>query len=180
MHSMIALLRAVNVGGRNRLPMTDLRNVAADLRFNAVQTYVQSGNLVFATDRADLLQIEAQLRTAIFEKSGVETDVFLRSSEEWQLAIRQNPFEAFAQSDPSRFAVVFLTQSPEEDAVAKLKASVKGNESIEVVGRHAYVCYPDGMGNSKLPIGVMEAKLAVRGTARNWNTVLQLLNMAQG
>jgi len=177
---MIALLRAVNVGGRNRLPMTDLREVASDLGFHAIQTYVQSGNLVFATDRVDLLPIEPQLRAAIFEKSGVETDVFLRSLDEWQLVIRQNPFEAFAHSNPSRFAVVFLTQSPEGDAVAQLKASVKGNESIEVVGRHAYVCYPDGMGDSKLTIGVMEAELAVRGTARNWNTVLRLLNLAQG
>ena len=174
----IALLRAVNVGGRTSLKMSDLRDVAEALGFTQVQTLLQSGNLVFAAQgRAPAL--ESMLEAALKKHTGIETDFLVRSAKELDAVIAANPFPAEAKSDPGHLVVMFLKGRADEKAVQALQESVKGRELIRRAGRELYITYPDGIGRSKLTGSLIEKRLGRRGTARNWNTVRKLAELAR-
>jgi uncharacterized protein (DUF1697 family) len=169
----VALLRAVNVGGRGSLAMADLRKVAEDLRYGAVKTLLQSGNLVFdAKGKTDAL--ERALEAALKQQLGIETDFMVRGAREWDAIIAANPFPGEAKSDPGHLVVMVLKDRVTAKAVAALHDSVKGREIIRPAGRELYITYPDGIGRSKLSGSLIEKKLNTRGTARNWNTVTKL------
>jgi uncharacterized protein (DUF1697 family) len=173
----IALLRAVNVGGRG-LKMGDLVSFARDLGLENPRTLLQSGNLVFeSADRGDA-KLEKRLEAEGEARFGFQTDFMVRSTAEWRALIEANPFADEARKDPSHLLVMPLKAAPAKDALEALRAAVKGSERVEIVGRNAYLVYPDGIGRSKLTITVVEKKLGVRGTGRNWNTVLKLAEMA--
>ncbi len=164
----VALLRAVNVGGTGKLPMAELRAALTKAGHGDVQTLIASGNVVLdgaGTGGA----IEKKIESVLKQGFGLETDVFVRSAEEWRALLRQNPFVAQAERDPARLVVVTLKAPPSAAAIAQTRSANKGNEQLEVVGRDVYVVYPDGIGVSKLglkPLGP--------GTARNFNTVRKL------
>jgi uncharacterized protein (DUF1697 family) len=165
----IALLRAVNVGGTGTLPMAGLRAMAADLGLGSPRTLLQSGNLVFEANSEDAQALEALLERETEARLGVRTEYLLRSPEAWRHLVAANPFPAEADSDPARLLVFFMKAAPDPGPV---EAAAEGlPETVRVLGREAYIFYPDGMGRSKL-------KLPVRGTGRNWNTVLRLAAMA--
>jgi uncharacterized protein (DUF1697 family) len=172
MPSHVALLRAVNVGGRS-LAMADLREVAEGLGYDGVKTLLQSGNLVFdAKGRADAL--EKALQTALKKQVGLEADVLIRSAKALDAVIAANPFPGEAKSDPSHLVVMFLKDRATPKAVDAVRAGVKGREVVRYNGRELYITYPDGIGRSKLTGAVIEKALGTRGTARNWNTVTKL------
>jgi uncharacterized protein (DUF1697 family) len=169
----VALLRAVNVGGRGSLAMAELRKVAEGLGYGAVKTLLQSGNLAFdAKGKADAL--ERALEAALLQQLGIATDFMVRGAREWGAIIAANPFPDQAKSDPGHLVVMVLKDRATEKAVAALQASVKGRETIRSAGRELYITYPDGIGRSKLTGAVIEKALGTRGTARNWNTVTKL------
>jgi uncharacterized protein (DUF1697 family) len=169
----VALLRAVNVGGRGSLAMADLRKVAEGLGYGEVETLLQSGNLVFDADgKADAL--ERALEAALKRELGIATDVMVRGAREWDAIVAANPFPDEAKSDPGHLVVMVLKDRVTPKAVAALQASVKGREIIHSAGRELYITYPDGIGRSKLTGSLIEKKLSTRGTARNWNTVTKL------
>lgn len=169
----IALLRAVNVGGRTSLKMSDLRAVAEGLGFAQVQTLLQSGNLVFDATGA-VAALESRLEAALKQHTGMETDFLVRSAKELDAIIAANPFPAEAKSDPGHLVAMFLKGPATAKAVDALQATVKGRELIRPGVRALYITYPDGIGRSKLTGGVIEKTLGTRGTARNWNTVTKL------
>jgi uncharacterized protein (DUF1697 family) len=171
----IALLRAVNVGGR-KLLMTELRQFAADLGLEAPRTLIQSGNLVFASALGDA-ELEEMLEREALARLGVATDFLVRGPEEWRALIAANPHHEMAKNDPSHLMVMVLKSPPREAELAALKAWIPGREVIEAVGRQLYITYPDGAGDSKLTNTAIERRLAVRGAARNWNTVTKLAAM---
>ena len=174
----IALLRAVNVGGRS-MPMADLRNLVTGLGFSDVRTLLQSGNLVFrggGTDEA----VEPMLEAESERRFGYRCDYFVRTLDEWDDIIAANPFKDEARDDPARLVVVTLKSVVTDGALAALRGAIKGREYADAQGRAAYIVYPDGQGESKLTISVIERTLGVRGTARNWNTVLKLAALARG
>jgi uncharacterized protein (DUF1697 family) len=178
MATHIALLRAVNVGGRS-LKMGDLVAFARDLGFDAPRTLLQSGNLVFASpDRGDAA-LEKRLETEAETRFGFQIDFMVRSAAEWRALIDANPFPDAARDDPAHLLAMPLKAAPADGALKALRDAIKGPETIEIVGRDAYLVYPDGIGRSKLTIGVIERKLGVRGTGRNWNTVLKLAAMTE-
>ena len=162
----IALLRAVNVGGRS-VPMAELRDCAAGLGLSNVRSLLQTGNLIF--DGSDLAgaALEARLEAAI-------ADVIIRTPAQWRAAISANPFGEAAVHDPGHLVLMALKSSPNPEDVAAVQAAIVGRETAHVVGGNLYIVYPDGIGTSKLTISVIERKLRVRGTARNWNTVLKI------
>ncbi|HEY3887310.1 MAG TPA: DUF1697 domain-containing protein [Caulobacteraceae bacterium] len=173
----IALLRAVNVGGRS-LKMGDLAAFARDLGFDNPRTLLQSGNLVFeSADRGDAA-LERRLEAEAETRFGFQIDFMLRSAAEWRGLIKANPFPDAARDDPAHLLVMPLKAGPADGALEALRVAIKGPEKVEIVGRDAYLVYPDGIGRSKLTIAVVERKLGVRGTGRNWNTVLKLGEMA--
>jgi uncharacterized protein (DUF1697 family) len=168
------LLRAVNVGGRKVL-MADLRRVAAEAGFDAPETLLASGNVVFGTDLAPRAAAD-RLEAAILEEIGVATDVMVRDRAELQAVMAGNPFPRQAKDEPGRLAVVFLSGAPEGD-LASLQPACTMGEDVRPGPGCLYIWYPQGMGVSKLSNAVLERRLKVRGTARNWNTVGKLRNL---
>jgi uncharacterized protein (DUF1697 family) len=172
----VALLRAVNVGGRS-LAMADLRAVAEGLGFTNVRTLLQSGNLVFEAAAKKAPALESALEVAL-KKHGMETDFMVRRADELDAVIAANPFPNEAKADPGHLVVIFLKDAPGANAVAALQAAVKGREVIRHKGRELYIVYPDGIGRSKLTNKFIESRLDARGTGRNWNTVMKLAALA--
>jgi uncharacterized protein (DUF1697 family) len=174
MTTHIALLRGVNVGGKTKVAMADLRAMLADLGFGDPRSLLQSGNLVFRSDKLTGADLERLLEVETEKRLGLKTDFFVRTPEEWKKVIANNPFPDEAESDPSHLVVMFLNQAPAAGDVKALQAAIVGRETVRAAGRQAYIVYPDGIGESKLTITVIEKKLGSRGTGRNWNTVLKL------
>jgi uncharacterized protein (DUF1697 family) len=170
----VALLRAVNVGGRKPIAMAELRELAAGLGLRDARTLLQSGNLVFGAGRRGTGPLEGLLERELAARLGLASDVFVRTAGEWHALVAANPFPAEAARDPARLVVVVLREPPAANAVAALRAAIVGRERVEVRGREAHVVYPDGQGRSKLTLPLIEKHLRSRGTARNWNTVLKL------
>jgi uncharacterized protein (DUF1697 family) len=173
----IALLRAVNVGGR-KLAMADLRQLMADMGFDRVQTLLQSGNLVFDAGASSDAKLEAKLEAETSKRFGLATDFLIRSAAEWGEIVARNPFSEPARDDPSHLVVAVLKAAPSLKAVDALLATIPGREQLSAQDRELYITYPDGIGESKLTLALIERRLGVRGTARNWNTVLKLARMA--
>ncbi len=176
----VALLRGINVGGTARIAMSDLVALSRALGFQDARTILQSGNLVFRSDPArGGEELESLLRRAIADRLGHEVEVLVRTADEWSGIIAANPFPAAASDDPSHLLVMALTREPEERAVDALRAAIEGPETIAAVGRQLYVVYPAGIGRSALTGARIEARLATRGTGRNWNTVLRIRALVQ-
>jgi len=169
----VALLRAVNIGGRSRLAMADLRAVAAGLGFTEVQTLLQSGNLAFVA-KGKASALEGALKAALKQRHGIETDFLVRSTRELEAVIAANPFPAEARFAPARLLVMFLQDRVAAKDVGALQEASKGPEIIRHKGRELYIVYPDGIGRSKLTGSLIENRLGPRGTGRNWNTVCKL------
>jgi uncharacterized protein (DUF1697 family) len=178
MTTYIAVLRAINLGAHNRIAMGDLRAMLEKMGYEEPRTIVQSGNVVFRCSSASAGKIEQLLETASTKHLGVTTDYFVRSATEWQAIIAANPFPTEAKSDPGHLVMMCLRDAPTPAAVKALQAAIKGREIVRAKGKQAYFVYPDGQGRSKLTIAVIEKMLATRGTARNWNTVLKLGELA--
>ncbi|MCI4351118.1 MAG: DUF1697 domain-containing protein [Thermoplasmata archaeon] len=178
MPAFIALLRAVNVGGTGALSMEKLRLLAGRVGLTDPRTLGQSGNLVFGSALSNEPELERRLRDAVAASLGVETEFFVRGLPEWRRVVAANPFVAEATSDPARLHVTALRAPPAPSSWKELEAAVVGNERVGGHGRHAYIVYPDGAGRSRLTLGLIERKLVMRGTSRNWNTVLKLEALA--
>lgn len=167
MPAFIALLRAVNVGGTGKLPMTELKAMCEQAGFTGVQTYIASGNVVFNSDNS-AAQVKAALERALLAYAGKPVAVMVRSGAEMAAVLRENPFPGAA---PNRTVAIFLDQAPAADTLDKLAG--RQGEEVALARREIYVHYGDGMGGSKLKVPGAEA-----GTARNMNTVAKLAAMA--
>jgi uncharacterized protein (DUF1697 family) len=165
--SYVALLRAVNVGGR-KLLMSDLKAIAAELGLAEPRTFIASGNLIFGSAEGEQA-LKRKLEAALEEHMGARVPVMIRSAQELAEVAAANPFHSAAAN---RVAAIFLDQPPANDAVAQAKNVL--NEKIALGAREIYVHYPDGMGASKLRIPA-----AAGGTARNMNSVARLAELAK-
>jgi uncharacterized protein (DUF1697 family) len=174
MTRVVALLRAVNVGGTKALAMPALCTLLTELGFTGVKSLLQSGNVVFGYSGSGGAVLERQLETAVAGALGVQTAIFARTAREWSAIVANNPYPDAARDDPGRFVMMAFKTAPAAKDVATLRAAIVGRETVTVSGRHAYIIYPDGQGNSKLTNALIERKLGVPCTARNWNTVLKL------
>ncbi len=174
----IALLRAVNVGGRS-VAMAELRAMLAQLGCGNPRTLLQSGNVVFALKaRMSAATFEAKLEAQAQRRFGMPVAFMLRTAAEWDAIIARNPFLEAAQRDPAHLLLMALKGGPAAAAVRALRDGYTGPETIHIAGRDAYLIYPEGIGRSKLTNALIERKLGVAGTARNWNTVLKLAALA--
>jgi uncharacterized protein (DUF1697 family) len=173
------LLRAVNVGGRNKVPMARLRELAEGLGYTDVSTYLQSGNLIVTTDTNKPADVEAAIAGAIRDDLGVDVAVLARSRKELAAVVAANPF-ADKTSAPKRLHVNFLTKQP---AAATLKALDRNEfdpERFEFGDRCMYQWFPDGVGRSRMATAPWDRRLGVQGTGRNWRTVTAMLEMLAG
>ncbi|MDD5564553.1 MAG: DUF1697 domain-containing protein [Thermoanaerobaculaceae bacterium] len=180
MTAHIALLRGINVGGRKKVAMGDLRALLRDLGLADPHTLLQSGNLVFRDDGRDGAHLEELLQREAGRRLGLDTEIFVRSAREWRAIIAGNPFRAEASRDPGHLLVLLLKAAPDAAKAAALRAAITGPEQVDVRGRHAYAVYPRGIGRSRLTNALVERTLGTRATGRNWNTVLELAALAGG
>lgn len=176
----IGLIRGINVGGRNMLKMEVLRGLCTTLGYTSVQTLLQSGNVVFRSSRKDAKRVAKEIEKAIHDEAGLDVRVMVRTPEDLRRVIESNPFAAHAERDPSHLLVTFLGDEPA--AVAKtalLEACRVAPDAVHLAANELYAYYEHGMIDSKLAKVPIEKKLGVAGTARNWNTVNKLLEMAE-
>ena len=173
----VALLRGVNVGGRNKLPMADLREIFAEAGCAAVQTYIQSGNVVFEAAQDMAERVPEIVTLAIRRRIDIETAVIVRSREELRQVADSNPFDT--SGDPRLLHVAFLQDTPGAEAVARLDPLRSPPDAFAVRGRNVYLHYPNGVARSKLTNEYLAAQLETVSTMRNWRTVLTLLEMAE-
>lgn len=178
MATYVALLRAVNLGGATEISMRSLTEAARHAGFTDVVTLGRSGNLVVRGPVRTPERVGRDLQEALQQGRGPRTECFVRTSAEWDAAIRGNPFPAMAKADPSHLTMNVLRDAPSLESWAALRARVTGREQIAEAGRHAYIVYPDGIGRSRLTLALLERTLGTTSTARNWNTVLKLRDLA--
>jgi uncharacterized protein (DUF1697 family) len=178
MNSWIALLRGVNVGGHNKISMDTLRETCVSLKLRSPRTYIQSGNVVFGSAETDAVKLASRIESAIEKRCGFRPSVMLRNAAEMRDVAARNPFAGRKEVDPAKLAVFFLATTPQSEVGKKVMAIAVGSEEIRVDGRELYIYFPDGQGRSKLP-PVLDRTLKMPATARNWNTVMKLLAMAE-
>jgi uncharacterized protein (DUF1697 family) len=179
MTTYIALLRAVNVAGRNMVSMGDLRAFLEAIGMREPRTLLQSGNAIFQSTATSSASVERKLETEAAKRLGMKTRFFVRSAKEWSAAIAANPFPAEARNDPGHLLLLCLERAPERANVTALQKAIQGREVVKASGPHLYAVYPDGVGRSKLTNAVIEKHLGTATTGRNWNTVLKLGTLAE-
>jgi len=172
----VALLRGINVGGRTKIAMADLRKLFAALGAEDVATYVQSGNVVFKSG-APAPALAQSIEGRIAEELGLRVTVVVRTAADLAKIVSANPF-GDRGAEPTKLHVVFLAEKPAAARVRALDATRGEPDEFRVVGREIYLHYPNGSGRSKVTNAWFEKELGVRGTARNWRTVTTLAELA--
>ena len=179
MPTYIALLRGINVGGHGKVPMEKLRALCEGLGCEQVTTFIQSGNVVFKASKCDPASLSAKLEKKIAAEFGFPVAVVTRTVAELRKVIDGNPFVKESKTEPTKVHVAFLSNAPTSEATNALKARASGDEQARCCEREVYLYYRNGMGKAKLTGAVIERVLGVRATARNWNTVTKLYEMAE-
>lgn len=190
MASHVALLRGINVGGRNKVPMADLREVVASLGHTGVSTYIQSGNVLFSTADTDTAKLAAALESAIEERFGIWSSVVVLSRDELAQVLAANPYPD--EPNPKMVHVVFLNaELPgsllERISAAESAAAAKGSrDTAQLAGQALFLHTPDGFGTSELAQNVFKiiaspkkSRPGLAATARNWATATKLLSLCE-
>ena len=172
----IALLRGINVGGHHKLPMAELRDLCADLGWQDVRTYIQSGNIVFSAGGESVL-LEQNLKLAINESYGFEIPVILRTAEQWRLVRNGNPFPGESAKEPSLVMACFSRASFPASAVAEIEARGAQSERAILNGDALWIYFQGGSGCSKITPAVLDRLAGSPVTTRNWRTVVKIDEM---
>lgn len=176
--TFVALLRGVNLAGRNKVPMSDLRSALEALGLEDVLTYIQSGNVIFRSGRGGARELAGRMEKTIADAFGIEVAVLLRTPAELEKVAAGNPFLQRG-ADPSKLHVVFLSGKPAKTAAARLDPERSPSDEFELSGRELYLHLPNGFGRSKLTVDYFERCLGVAATARNWRTLAKLVELAR-
>lgn len=184
---IISMLRGVNLVRHNRIKMDALLALYKSLGLQDCQTYVQSGNVVFRIDsragkrigESQLVELSRRIECAIEQHFGFRTDVLLRTVSEMRDVIARNPFAKRRGIDPRKLQVFFLANAPGAEACDKLRAIKIDPEELRIDGRELYICFPNGFGRANLSWPRIGRTLKTPLTSRNWNTVTQLLEIAE-
>lgn len=177
MTTYVALLRGINLAGRRKVAMPDLREALAEAGFEDVATYIQSGNIVLNSGKP-AARLRTELEKVIEDRFGFAVPVILRTRKQLDGVIAANPFPE--PSDQRLLHVVFLEKAANSGAVKKLAAAATGSDEVKSVGKELYLNTPDGFGRSKLAAALAKDPSGITGTARNWRTVLKLAEMSAG
>lgn len=177
MQTYIALLRGINVSGQKLIKMEALRKALEELNFKNISTYIQSGNVLFQTEISDVAALGQQICDLIGKHFGFEVSVIVVTPKDLQQTIADNPFAPENIELPQPY-VSFLSERPEQQNIQVLEAMDFQEDRFRIVGKNLYIHYADGAGKTKLTSAVIEKKLRLTSTARNWKTVLKLLELA--
>lgn len=177
MSVFVALLRGINVGGRNQITMPLLHGIFVDLGHTDVTTYVQSGNIVFRSRRQPAAALESAIEAAITTDLGLTVVALVRTAAELSAIRHDNPFLA-GETDPTKLHVTLLKDTPNQDAVDQLVAPTVTPDEYRLRDREIYLHCPNGYGKTKLSNAFWERKLRLPATTRNWKTVTTLAQLA--
>ena len=178
MTRMVALLRAVNVGGR-KLPMADFRMQVARLGWTNVATYIQSGNLVFDADCSPA-EAEAAIEALIRTQHGYEAPAIVRTRDQWAGYPGGNPFPDAARDTPNFLLMLVAKDRLKADAAEVIQARATAGEQVRKVGETLWIHFPEGSGTSKITPAIMDKAMGSTATSRNYRTVSTLLDMLDG
>lgn len=174
----VALLRGINVGGKNKVPMQTLRDLLARIGATDARTHLQSGNAVFTHEEEDTDRLAADLRQAIADELGLTISCLVRTGADLRRVVEANPFP-MDRVDGSRFLVVFLSGPPPLDKLATIDAAAYVPDVFQPGEREIYAHFPDTIRDSKLAALFTDRWLGMTATARNWNTVTRLLALSE-
>jgi len=180
MAKTVALLRGINVGGHRKVPMAELRELLKELGFTNVATYIQSGNIAF--DTADSIKkdvLPQVIENAIQEKFGFDVPVIIRNAEEMQALPEKNPFYNNPDYSEEFLHVIFLSDTPSNEAINTLTNLDVKPEEFACIGSEIFLYCPEGVRNSKFTNNLLEKKLKLKATSRNWKTISKLIEMTE-
>ena len=173
----IALLRGINVGGKNRLPMQALIEMFVAAGCDEVRTYIQSGNVLFRRTPTPGEDVSSLVSESILNRFGYRIPIITRTAREFRELVDANPFVA-AGADADKLHVAFLPEPPDPARVAALDPNRSPGDQFAVLGREVYLHCPNGFARTKLTNGYFDSALATTSTTRNWRTTLKLLELA--
>ena len=176
---IVAMLRGVNLGPHHRIKMADLCALCESLKLRDVQTYVQSGNVIFHTDERDLAALTQRIEKAFERRFGFQADTILRTTSELRQVVAKNPFAKRRGIDPKKLLVTFLASVPSEEAKTLVRKMKTDPEELRIEGREVYIYYPNGLARPKISWVAIQKLLKTSGTGRNWNSVTNLLEIAE-
>jgi uncharacterized protein (DUF1697 family) len=178
MATHVALMRGINLAGKNRLSMKDLSALFTDAGCTDVRTYVQSGNVVFQAGPEVARRIPSLIEKAILDRSGLRVPVVTRTATELRKAAKSNPYLA-REKDTSSLHVAFLATRPTAAQIKSLDPDRSPGDEFIVRGREVYLRLPNGVGRTKVSNAYLDSKLGTTSTLRNWRTVLKLIEMTR-
>lgn len=176
MEKYICLLRGINVGGKRKIKMADLRSELSKIELENIKTYIQSGNIYFESKETDYRKLEIQITDLILDKFGHEVPVMVRQSKELKAIYENNPYLS-EEKDLRMIHVAFLSEAPTTEAIEDLDINKFTPDKCQLFERAIYIHYPNGSYHSKLSGTFLEKKLKQKITARNWKTVIKLVEM---
>lgn len=174
----ISILRGINVSGQKMIKMDALRQMYQDLGFLSVQSYIQSGNVIFQTKDTPNSELEKMITSKISDVFGFDVPVLVLSLEEMKTVAENNPFLNDRHEDINFLYVTFLADVPDQALIAKIRNEEKTDDEFEVTVKAIYLFCPKNYGKSKLNNNFFESKLKTRATTRNWKTVLELVSLS--
>lgn len=177
MKKYVALLRGINVSGQKIIKMAELRDSLVKLGYQNVETYIQSGNIVFQTAGKSQVQLQTEIHDNIQETFGFDVPIIVYSAAEWKETFENNPFVNERDEDIAKLYVTLLSEEPSREHFKELINFREWPEEMILKGRNLYIFYTRGAGQSKLDLNTIERKLKVNGTSRNWKTTTKLMQM---
>ncbi|QYA24110.1 DUF1697 domain-containing protein [Gramella sp. MT6] len=176
MNKKIAILRGINVGGKRKILMNDLKALSDELGLEDAQTYIQSGNLIFNSNKENS-ELEDMLEKSISERFGFEVPVIVRDSKELETSVSKNPF--FKDPDISELHLTFLKESPSKENLEKIQSYKCEPDKFKLEGNNVFILCKGKYHQTKLSNNFFEKKLKVGATTRNWITVLKLIELSK-
>jgi uncharacterized protein (DUF1697 family) len=178
METYLAILRGINVSGQKLIPMKELKTLFEALNFQHVSTYIQSGNVLFRAEAADVRALAAQIESSIQERYQFQVPVLIRTPGDLQAAIGRNPFLQLSNPDTDKLHITFLADQPTQARIDQVSSGQYAPDQCHISGREVFLYCPQGYGRTKLSNTFLETKLGVKATTRNLKTVRQLISMA--
>jgi len=178
MQTYLAILRGINVSGNRTIKMDALRQMFADMGFSGIKSYIQSGNVIFQSGNSDDTTLEKMISTEIFAQFGFEVPVIVISLKEMKTILDNNPYLSDKTKDISHLHITFLAAKPLQTLVDKLNADESLTDKFKVGERAIYLYCPNGYSKTKITNGLIENRLKIVATTRNWKTCNEMLAMA--
>ncbi len=179
MEKYIAILRGINVSGQKKIKMDDLKTLMEELRLTNMQTYIQSGNLVFDHKKISDIELAKRIGDKIFQHYNFQVPVIIRTFSEWKSVFDNNPFLRGRDEDISKLHVTFLSEIPQQEYLDKIKGYEYPPDEFIISGKEVYLFCPNGYGITKLSNTFFEKRLKITATTRNVKTVKTVLDLAK-